>query len=78
MAELVKKLPDIERAVSTGGLEEYDDPHRKYKAGGAELRSLRSMLDKKDEDRVWGGLEKKSTPEGHYLWLCKKHASKYD
>lgn len=44
---------------------------------GVALRSLRTLLDKKDPQQQWGGLRKILTPEGHYLWLCEYHAAQY-
>jgi Leucine-rich repeat (LRR) protein/GTPase SAR1 family protein len=44
---------------------------------GAELRALRKLLDEEDKKQEWGGLKKVLTPEGHYLWLCEKHAAEY-
>lgn len=78
MASLVKKLPDIEDVEPLHGHQKDLNPDGKHKAQDADLRALRSLLDKKDSDRVWGGLEKKRTPEGHYLWLCQAHSKKYE
>jgi hypothetical protein len=79
MGELVKKLPDVEQSENIHGKEwKYKDREQIHLAEGAELRALRSLLDEKDPQRIWGGLQKKRTPEGHYLWLCRYHASKYD
>ena len=44
---------------------------------GAELRVLRRRLDEVDPKQHWGGLKKVLTPEGHWLWLCEKHAKEY-
>jgi small GTP-binding protein len=44
---------------------------------GAELRTLRKLLDEVDKKQEWGGLKKVLTPEGHYLWLCEEHAAEY-
>ncbi len=44
---------------------------------GAALRALRQLLDEKDTQHHWGGLQKVLTPEGHYLWLCEYHAKQY-
>ena len=44
---------------------------------GMELRALRRLLDEVDANHEWGGLKKVLTPEGHYLWLCDKHAEEY-
>ena len=77
MTELIKKLPDLEKGrdlhlAQTAG--KHDDPQR---IGGAALRAVRELLDAKDPDHVWGGLQKVLTPEGHYLWLCQHHAEEY-
>jgi len=77
MNELVKKLPELEEdrdAVLARSMGEYDEPDR---IGGAALRALRELLDEKDPDHHWGGLQKVLTPEGHYLWLCEHHAEEY-
>ena len=44
---------------------------------GMELRALRKLLDEVDREQEWGGLKKVLTPEGHYLWLCNRHAEEY-
>ncbi|HVK64000.1 MAG TPA: COR domain-containing protein [Polyangium sp.] len=43
----------------------------------ASLRVLRGLLDTLDPQHAWGGLQKVLTPEGHYLWLCERHAAVY-
>jgi len=78
MTSLIDKLPEIEQVESKHGLDKHQDLDRKSTVGGAELRALRSLLEKMDNARVWGGLEKKRTPEGHYLWLCPEHSRKYE
>jgi internalin A len=42
------------------------------------MRLMRAFLDECDPRHVWGGLIKKRTPEGHYLWLCRAHAKQYE
>jgi hypothetical protein len=77
MQELVKMMPDIEEARGmelTDVLDETTEPER---AHGAALRAVRQLLDEKDPQRNWGGLQKVLTPEGHYLWLCGWHAEEY-
>jgi len=44
---------------------------------GSDLRVLQKMLTTLDKINHWGGLEKVLTPEGNYLWLCKKHIKTY-
>ncbi|MCC5665284.1 leucine-rich repeat domain-containing protein [Nostoc sp. CHAB 5784] len=77
--ELAAKLPelkqseDLELANKIARGEDLD-PER---ADGAALRALRQLLEEKDPQQHWGGLKNILTPEGHYLWLCEHHASKY-
>jgi len=77
MAELVKKLPDLEKDRALGLAEEIGETRGAEQATGAALRVLRQLLDEKDPARHWGGLKKVLTPEGHYLWLCEYHAQAY-
>ncbi|MBG1269240.1 COR domain-containing protein [Nostoc sp. WHI] len=77
--ELAVKLPELKEAedlelkdkIARG---EDSDPER---ADGAALRALRQLLDEKDQQQHWGGLNNVLTPEGHYLWLCEHHAATY-
>jgi GTPase SAR1 family protein len=78
MKELVSKLPDLKEhadMVLSKRIGEIPEPGR---VEGAALRALRRMLEEKDRDRVWGGLKKVLTPEGHCLWLCREHAKEYE
>ena len=75
MKALVEKLPDIkvpDEPGLKGSAERWPNP-----AEGAALRELRTVLDKVDTKRDWGGLRKVLTPEGDYLWLCEQHAQEY-
>ena len=63
--------------VAGGALDTVDDRLGPERASGAELRSLRTLLDRYDRGQDWGGLRKVLTPEGHYLWLCEHHAKEY-
>ena len=78
MKELVKKLPEVEdrsepefRRYS----EKSHDPRDPI--AGSALRALRQLLDDKDPDHTWGGLNRTTTPEGHILWLCDYHRQQY-
>lgn len=76
MKALIDKLPDVTTNLDQKaeyGLEEAD----KSRADGASLRSLRRLLTELDPQQEWGGLQKRLTPEGHWLWLCKEHAEAY-
>ena len=78
MGELVKKLPEIESPELGMGLRSREKFMPDVRAvEGMELRALRSLLDKQDPERNWGGLSKVRTPEGHYLWLCPYHREEY-
>ena len=75
MKALVEKLPDIkdpDEPGLKGSAERWPNP-----AEGAALRELRTVLDKVNTKRDWGGLRKVLTPEGDYLWLCEQHAQEY-
>jgi small GTP-binding protein len=75
--QLWELTPDVK---APPGVEWADEKERQLfpgEAEGASLRTLRKLLDTLDPDQVWGGLQKKLTPEGHYLWLCKHHAAEY-
>ena len=77
MTELIKIMPNIEedlRMLTVSGFQWPEDPE---KIGGMMLRRLRLLLDEKDPNHDWGGLNKILTPEGHYLWLCDHHAKEY-
>ena len=43
----------------------------------SEFRTMRNLLEQLDPQRLWGGLNKVSTPEADTLWLCKDHARPY-
>lgn len=77
MEELAKKLGDGADISAAELAEGIGRPGRVEQAEGAPLRALRELLDKEDKKHHWGGLKKILTPEGHYLWLCDKHAKEY-
>ncbi|MDI3282150.1 COR domain-containing protein [Polyangium sp. 15x6] len=78
MQELVKKLPEIEGEEDDSlSLRDRHGEESLERASGATLRIVRSLLDELDPRKAWGGLRKILTPEGHYLWLCDKHAAAY-
>jgi hypothetical protein len=41
------------------------------------LRALKRLLEEKDKTGARGGLTRKLTKEGHYLWLCPFNAEEY-
>ncbi|MCP4130276.1 MAG: GTPase, partial [bacterium] len=63
-------------SVDTNG-DDLDSAAYMHQASGAELRQVRELLKKADPQKVWGGLERVSTPEGHILWLCPEHKEEY-
>jgi len=77
MEALVAKLPTIAVETDTLSLSERYGDESMERVEGATLRQLRSLLDKLDPQRKWGGLQKVRTMEGDYLWLCEKHAAKH-
>lgn len=77
MEALVKILADLKKDHETHRSMEIREIPEPERVGGAALRVIRQLLEKKDPYQYWGGLEKILTPEGHYLWLCPLHASEY-
>lgn len=65
---------DSHDAKQASALVEGRDPRE---ATGAMLRALKRLLEEKDKSGAWGGLTRKLTKEGHYLWLCPFHAEEY-
>ena len=59
------------------GLRALPDAPGFIEAEGAGLRALRILLDRLDPQQNWGGLTKVLTLEGHYLWLCPRHAAEF-
>ena len=47
-------------------------------AEGAGLRELHSLLRELDPASGWGGLARVHTPQGEFLWVCKKHYALYN
>jgi hypothetical protein len=74
--ELAKKLCDRDFRPADL-LERTGGGARAERFEGAELRALRKLPDEVDPKQHWGGLKKVLTPEGHWLWLCDKHAKEY-
>ena len=77
MNQLVSRLPDSKDDSEHRLLESIEQKGHGERAKGADLRALRQLLDQKDPDHRWGGLQEILTPEGHYLWLCQAHALPY-
>jgi hypothetical protein len=74
---LAEKLPEFEDAVVPKGGARVAELAGAMRAGGAELRALRYLLDQLDPSHAWGGLSVVWTPEGHCLWLCQEHAAAF-
>ena len=77
MEELANKLNDYKERSTEERKDKLDWRGKYEHAEGAELRALWELLDKVDPRHIWGGLKKILTPEGHYLWLCDRHAKKF-
>jgi hypothetical protein len=79
MQDLVDALSgSIEAAEPIdAGLRALPDAPGFIEAEGAGLRALRVLLDRLDPQQRWGGLTKVLTLEGHYLWLCPRHAAEF-
>jgi hypothetical protein len=82
METLAKDLPEITDdalvdPASFGHKAELERADPYDRTDGAALRELRAFLDQQDPSGRWGGLRKVLTPEGHYLWLCERHAAEF-
>jgi hypothetical protein len=79
MADLVHGLSGSVEAAEPvdAGLCALPDAPGFIEAEGAGLRALRILLDHLDPQQNWGGLTKVLTLEGHYLWLCPRHAAEF-
>jgi hypothetical protein len=80
MEELVKIMPEIDETSEmkiADHVELISEPSQDIPVEGAGLRAVRQLLEKLDEQQVWGGLNRVLTPEDHYLWLCDYHSQEY-
>ena len=78
MTELAKKLPDLKEFQKDDPINEKDELHDLEIIKGAALRGIRLLLNEKDPQHDWGGLQKVLTAEGHYLYLFEHHAKQYN
>ena len=51
---------------------------KEQQAVGPALRALLSYLNVVDPHKIWGGLHRTLTPDGHILWLCDNHYQQYE
>jgi hypothetical protein len=74
MKTVVEKLP----APAADGPAHDDDQGGLTRAEGAGLRALRALLAEKDPASVFGGLRRRQTPGGDFVWICPEHIHEYD
>ena len=74
MKTVVETLP----APAADGPAYGDDTDGLTKAEGAGLRALRALLAEKDKASVFGGLRRRQTPGGDFVWICPQHIHEYD
>ena len=74
MKTVVEKLPAPAADSPAYG----DDTDGLTKAEGAGLRALRALLAEKDKASVFGGLRRRQTPGGDFVWICPQHIHEYD
>ncbi len=77
MAQLMKSFSELTRGKDLPSNESGSEENVMILDAFA-MRLMRAFLDECDPHHVWGGLVKKRTPEGHYLWLCRPHAQQYE
>jgi internalin A len=79
--------PGFDLAEKAGGLLPAGDSRKSggflgktFRAEGEALRAIHDVLREvaPKKGRKWGGLERKATRSGEYIWLCEKHAREYD
>ncbi|MFN0112527.1 MAG: COR domain-containing protein [Blastocatellia bacterium] len=72
-----KKAPELLEESSASKYGRSVDAREARMVAGAQLRGLRKALAEKDTAENWGGLLRRMTPEGHWLWLCAEHWEEY-
>ena len=77
MEKLVSSIPQVDQHPEVELLESVGEALDAKQVEGASLRAVRALLEHLDPHQTWGGLRPVLTPEGHYLWLCDKHAKSY-
>ena len=74
MKAVVEKLPVPE----SDGRGRNDDEGGLTRAEGSGLRALRALLAEQDPASVFGGLRRRQTPSGDFVWICPEHIHEYD
>jgi len=74
MKTVLDKLP----APTADGPAREGDEGGLTRAEGAGLRALRSLLAEKDKASTFGGLRRRQTPGGDFVWICPDHVHEYD
>nr|WP_225980861.1 COR domain-containing protein [Micromonospora sp. B006] len=75
MKVITERLPaEVERQERLEGTPK----NELTKAEGQALRSLRALLFKYDENRIFGDLRRVQAPSGELLWVCPHHYHEYD
>ena len=74
MKTVVEKLP----APTADGPVRDDEEGGLMRAEGAGLRALRSLLAEVDKASIFGGLRRRQTPGGDFVWICPEHIHEYD
>lgn len=75
MKAIVAELPTT---TEHGYGAHYRDPVGLTRAEGSGLRALRSLLTEKDYASTFGGLRRRQTPAGDFVWICPDHIHEYD
>jgi hypothetical protein len=71
---IVDALPGSAKALDTdvGAVE------RLTHSEGAGLRALRALLFEQDPTHLFGGLRRRQTAAGDFVWICQAHYPEYD
>jgi hypothetical protein len=74
MKALIHALPVVETADAV----HVETPGGLTRAEGAGLRALRETLLGLDDARAFGGMRRRQTPSGDFVWVCPLHYAEYD
>jgi hypothetical protein len=77
MEEFAKALPEKPDGEAANYAVDVTESAAPEIGSGAYLREIRAILQGADPQQGWGRLHKVLTPEGHFLWVCEKHARVY-
>ncbi len=76
--ELMKTVVETLPAPEADGPGRGQDDGGLTRAEGGGLRALRALLADIDPASTFGGLRRRQTPSGDFVWICPEHIHEYD